>query len=410
MEDGQGACANLAKAAAALTVLSLLPVAFVGSAPSHASAGLLPIYSSSTPGSTNGETPYSSFLFGSFAYDEPQGQVLGSYVKFSYIAPMGPIRSYLATGALSPVLYIGSIDVGPFLPLRDPKVSGPTFFVQGYDVEIRAHDDPTGLLEIRTMSSREVTIELPASATNISQHATEVTGPGSWPASSVSYTVGEDHARLVLGAGSFTVTGTQVVAHMGQSDLLVFKAVPAASPYKAEWRAVLDAIAAGQVVAEFDLVATSGGAWVENSARYRIDLAGWPQQVAPGKASVHVNSTAPVGAVLLLAFDPATMPADATREIRVRANGADVNVTADALGLFYSPESRASETSYTVLPLPGTVIAVYLPSLASTSVEVESAVTPAPPIAFEADSILALSLAVIIVAGAASLMFRRRET
>jgi len=53
---------------------------------------------------------------------------------------------------------------------------------------------------------------------------------------------------------------------------------------------------------------------------------------------------------------------------------------------------------------------VYLPSLASTSVEVESAVTPAPPIAFEADSILALSLAVIIVAGAASLMFRRRET
>src|SRR6266704_4909974 len=268
MEDGKGACANLAKAAAALTVLSLLPVALSGSAPSHASAGLLPISWSALQNPIDSETPTSSVLFGSFAYEPTHGEARGTYVTFVFTEPMGPFRSYITSDEGASVQYIDSIDLGPFLSLRDyPQVRGPTFFVQGYDVEIRAHDDPTGLLEIRTMSSREVTIELPASATNISQHATEVTGPGSWPASSVSYTVGEDHARLVLGAGSFTVTGTQVVAHMGQSDLLVFTAVPAASPYKAEWRAVLDAIAAGQVVAEFDLVATSGGAWVENAAR-----------------------------------------------------------------------------------------------------------------------------------------------
>ncbi len=411
MEDGKGdACANLAKAAAALTVLSLLPVALSGSAPSHASSGLLPISWSGIQSPIDAETPYSSLLFGSFAYNSTQGEARGTYVSFAFAEPMGPFRSYITGGAGASAQYIDSIDIGTFLPLRDPQLRGPTFFVQGFDVEVRAHDDPTGLLEIRTMAPRTVTIELPAAATNISQHATEISWPGSWPASSVSYTIGEAHARFVLGAGWFAISGTQVVAHMASSDLLVFKAVPTATPYKAEWRALLDAIAAGQVVAEFDLVATSGGAWVENSARYRIDVAAWSQRVAPGKASVHVNSSAPVGAVVLLAFDPDTMPSDSTRALHVRANGVDVNVTADTLGLFYSPDSGATTPAYTVLPLPGTVLAVYLPSLAPTSLEVESAVAPPPPIAFGADSALALLLALVVVAGAASLMFRRRES
>ncbi len=410
MEDGKGACANLAKAAAAFTVLSLLPVALSGSAPSHASAGLLPIsWSGQQSGPIDAETPYSSLLFGSFAYDPAHGEARGTYVSFTFTELMGPFRSYVTTGAAASVQYIDSIDVGPFLPMRYPQVLGPTFYVEGLDVEIRAHDDPTGLLEIHTKAPRTVTIELPASATNLSLRATELAWPGSWPASSVSYTIGEAHARFVLGAGSFAISGTQVIAQMASSDLLVFKAIPTSMPDKVEyWRAVLDAITAGQVVAEFDLVATSKGAWVENSARYRIDVAAWPQRVVPGKASVHLNSSAPLGAFVLLAFDPDTMPADATRALHVRANGVDVNVTAATLGLFYAPDSGAPAPAYAVLPLPGTVLAVYLPSLAPTSLEVESAVPAPPPITFGPDSALALTLALVLVAAAASFMFRRR--
>src|SRR6266700_1987642 len=292
------------------------------------------------------------------------GKGRGTYVTFVFTEPMGPFRSYITSDEGASVQYIDSIDLGPFLSLRDyPQVRGPTFYVQGFDVEIRAHDDPTGLLEIRTMTPRTVTFELPPTATNIVAHAAEVAWPGSWPASSVSYTIGEAHARFVLGVGSFTISGTEVVARMASSDLLVFKAIPSSSPYKAEWRALVDAITAGQV-----------------------------------------------GAVVLLAFDPDTMPADSTRVLHVRANGVELNVTADTLGLFFAPESGATTSAYAVLPLPGTVLAVYLPSLAPTSLEVESAVSPTAPIAFGADSALALLLALLVVAGAASLMFRRRES
>ena len=408
MEDGKGACANLAKAAAALTVLSLLPVAFGGSAPSHASAGLLPISAGdlSRESAAVQDVRFTSLLFGSFVYIEDR--VVGTYVNFNYNASSGSVHSYLATGAVPMVMYFDAIDVGPFAPFQTPTVAGPRFDVLGYDIEITAHDDPTGLLEIRSAAARNVTITLPYSATNISQHATV----GSWPASSLSYSIGEEHARFVLGVGTFGVNGTQVVASMAEADLLVFKAVPTATPYQAEWRAVLDAISAGQLVAELDLIATSDGRWIQNSAWYRIDVTAWPREVTPGKASLHVGSltstAAMGGAVVLVAFDPDTMPADATRELRVRVNGVDVNATADTLGLFYSPGSKAASSAYTVLALPGTVLAIYLPSLEASSVEVVSAVPPSPPIAFQPDSALALSMALLLIAAAASFMFRRR--
>src|SRR5207249_10757918 len=108
---------------------------------------------------------------------------------------------------------------------------------------------------------------------------------------------------------------------MASPDLLVFKSVPTDSTNKAEWRAVLDAISAGQVVAELDLVATSDGHWMENPARYRIDVAAWPLAVRPRAASAQVDSLRPGGAIVLFAFDPNTMPRDGSDQIRLTAHG-----------------------------------------------------------------------------------------
>src|SRR5205814_1618671 len=74
------------------------------------------------------------------------------------------------------------------------------------------------------------------------------TAPGSWPASSISYTVGEEQARFLLGVGSFSVNGIRVVAKMADSDLLTFKSVPPSAENRGEWLAVLDAIGAGHIV------------------------------------------------------------------------------------------------------------------------------------------------------------------
>src|SRR5205814_6746999 len=146
-------------------------------------------------------------------------------------------------------------------------------------------------------------IELPAGAKNVSVQA----APGSWPASSISYTVGEEQARFLLGVGSFSVNGIRVVAKMADSDLLTFKSVPPSAENRGEWLAVLDAIGAGHIVAELDLVATADGRWVQNVAQYRIGLSGCALAVEPGRAAIHVDSLLPRGAVILLPFDPATM-------------------------------------------------------------------------------------------------------
>src|SRR2546430_6884660 len=157
------------------------------------------------------------------------------------------------------------------------------FEAQGYLVTITVHDDPTVLVEIRTDVARTATIELPAGATNVSVQA----APGSWPASSVSYSVGDDQARLLLGAGTFSVSGVRIVAKMADSDLLLFKSVPPRTTNRAEWLALLDAIGAGHIVAELDLVATADGRWVQKVAQYRIGVSGWALAVGPRRGGLH---------------------------------------------------------------------------------------------------------------------------
>src|SRR5207249_9356038 len=112
-----------------------------------------------------------------------------------YDPSSGTVRSVLGLAGNAPVLYVGSIQISGFAPARGASARGPTFQAEGYLATITAHDDPTVLLEVRTDVARTAAIELPAGAKNISVQ----TAPGSWPASSISYTVGEEQARFLLG-------------------------------------------------------------------------------------------------------------------------------------------------------------------------------------------------------------------
>src|SRR5205814_912595 len=194
MEDGTDACAHLAKAAAALAVLSLLAVALSGFAPSHASAVLPPISSVVPSADSAGVFPWSSPLFAAFRYDG--GQVLGTYVQFAYDPSSGTVRSVLGLAGNAPVLYVGSIQIAGFAPARGAAARGPTFQAEGYLATITAHDDPTVLLEVRTDVARTAAIELPSGATNVSLQ----TPPRSWPASTSPHTLAEAYAPLTRAA------------------------------------------------------------------------------------------------------------------------------------------------------------------------------------------------------------------
>ncbi|HYY47264.1 MAG TPA: hypothetical protein VFA17_01110 [Thermoplasmata archaeon] len=378
---------------AAVAVLAILPIAGV--------AGLAPSAVLGPGDGSPGPRPLSSPMFDSFQYDN--GQVLGTYVQFAYDRSVGSIKSVLGLTKDFPVLYVGSITVGGFAPSRGEETSGSTFRAEGYLVTVTAHDDPTSLIEIRTDMARSVGIELPANAANVSLLATT----GTWPASTVSYSVGEDQGRFLLGAGTFSVSGTRLVAHMRDSDLLVFKSVPPFPEARSEWRVVLDAITAGRVVAEMDLIATAGGQWIQNVVRYRIGLAAWALSVHPAAVSVQVDSLLPGGAVVLLAFDAATMPAREPRQLVVKANGHAIGRTDDSLMLLFANDLPRGAPRYALLSLPGTVLALYLPTLAAISIEVASVLPPAPG-TFDLGTEVAMILALGIVCVAAVRMLHRR--
>src|SRR2546428_2164731 len=279
-EDGTDARAFLAKAAATFTVLSLLPVALSGSAPSHASPVLRPISDSHLGGVPGGDIPWPPAFFAAFPSDH--GLVLGTYVQFAYNSASGGL-TYLFGGVVreTPVPYLDSIAIGGFAPARSAAVHGPIFEADGYLVTLTAHDDPTGLIEIRSEMARVVTIELPASATNISL----LSASGQARASTVSFTIQGEEARLFLGSGSFNVTGTRVLAEMASPDLLVFKSVPAASTNKAEWRGGPGATSAGPGRAGQGLPRPAARDWVADPRALRIDVAAWPLAVRPRAAS-----------------------------------------------------------------------------------------------------------------------------
>jgi hypothetical protein len=346
--------------------------------------------------------PRSAPMFDSFQYEK--GQALGTYVQFAYDASNGTLKSVLGLTKDMPVLYVGSISISGFAPARGEATIGSTFRAEGYLVTITAHDDPTSLIEIRTDMARTVAIELPADATNVSLLA----ATGSWPASTVLYTVGDEQGRFLLGAGTFSVSGTRLVARMRDADLLVFKSVPPLTANRSEWRIVLDAITAGRVVAEMNLVGTSGGQWIQNIVRYRIGLAAWALAVQAGGASVQIDSLLPGGAVVLLTFDSATIPLGEPRRLVVKANGHEIDRTDDSLLLLFANDGNHGAPRYAVLSLPGTALAVYLPSLAAISIEVASLLPPPLESAFDLSTEVAMIAALGIVCLAAVRMLRRR--
>ncbi|TLZ45083.1 MAG: hypothetical protein E6K19_02830 [Methanobacteriota archaeon] len=390
---------RLRKVAAAATIASLLSVALVGLASALSTAARPDVSLAAGPPLPDSQ---SSPMFDSFQYEK--GQALGTYVQFAYDSANGTVKSVLGLSKDLPVLYVGSIAISGFAPARGESTVGSTFRAEGYLATITAHDDPTSLIEIRTDMARTVAIELPADATNISLLA----ATGSWPAATVLYSVGEEQARFLLGAGTFSVSGTRLVARMSDSDLLVFKSVPPLTANRSEWQIVLDAITAGRIVAEMNLVATSGGQWIQNIVRYRIGLAAWALAVRPSAVAVQIDSLIPGGAVVLLSFDSATIPLGEPRRLVVKANGHEMDRTDDSLMLLFANEGIRGAPRFAVLSLPGTALALYLPSLAAISIEVGSFLPPPRETAFDLGTEIAMIAALGIVCVAAVRMLRGR--
>jgi len=400
--------------AVALAALALFPVAILSagtpsarggpSSVEAADAGTGPLHGISgfdAPTIDALQRGMESGLFASFEWNGLS--VRGSFVEFGFDPRNGTISSFTAKRGTESLALVYSVRVTPFNATGPAFARGPVFTAPGAAITIRAHDDPSGLLELRSLGHRhQVVFQLFGNMTTV----TDLTQSATWPAASLAFAIGGSRGRLLLGAGTLNLSGSTVFANMTEDDLLVMKSIPGFSEILPERAAMLDAFAQGRLAVELGLVAQTDGAWIENSARFRTNLSAYAAKVTMGHASFLLSSGSR-GGLLLLGFDPATMPADAGRRIVLRWKGEEIPESRDTLSAFYAPSGNASKAFFTRLPLEATVLVVYLPSLAPSSLTVDS--EPADEKGFDWSTELALVAAVALVSAAAGYMFRRRR-
>ncbi len=344
-----------------------------------------------------------SDLFASFEWTG--FRVRGSFLEFGYNLANGTMTNVTAKAGQSHVVLVSSVQIEDFHPTEWPEARGPQFTAPAISLLVRARDDPMTSLEFLTNgTARRLTFVLPSNVSEVATHWR----PDSWPASSVMFSIGDTQGLLALGSGTFEVAGLTVVARMTSTDLLLLKSTPSFSSQRPERTALLDAIGSGRLAAETSLVAMADGQFIESKVGYRLVLTATPDMVLSRHAVVRINGTGD-GAVVLLAFDPRTMPAGASDRLTVRVNGAEIAETKDTLNTFYASATEWDKPFYARLPLAATAVAVYLPSLASMSISVRSIpLTTNGPI-LDAASQAAMVLALGLVSIAAAHMFRRRR-
>ena len=344
----------------------------------------------------------SSDLFAPFSWDGLLAS--GPFLRFGYLPGTDIIQDYSAVNGTLGTVLVDSIEVPGFVPTSGPELASATFTIANRDLSIVAHDEPMALLELRTLGSpHDVTIRLPRATTNL-----RVSQATSWPSSSLSFTNGVGNGRIIVGRGNLTVSGTNVTAFLAASDYLAIRAAPAFAEHATERGAILDAFASGRLAAEFDFVAISGGGWIENSAQYDTVVGPVQRSVGFNSATLQLGLRGSKGGLVLLAFDPMPMPADAGHQITVRANASEIPETADPFASLFSLPGSSDHPAYVRLGMNATVLAVYVPSLGSVSLDIESVAIPTQ--GFDRPTQLAIVAALFVVALAAAVMFRRPET
>ena len=397
----------LRRALAAATVVALLPVAMLAGgtllAPHGPSTGLgVPLHSEDAQAPTPDAVHRASVsgLFAAFSWDGVYAH--GTFVQFRFNANTGTVSGFDAEAGSDVLPLVETVNVTPFHRIGTAAAIGPLFHVLADSLTITAHDDPMTLLEYRTTGqAHTVSIRLLDSTTNVTT-TVQTTG---WPAASVSFDVGASRGTVLLGAGTVNVSENVVTANLTASDILVLKTVPALAPDQAERDALLDAFGAGRIVAEFALVSEGDGAWAESSAHYRLDVSAVSSSVDPGEASILLASVHGSGGLLLVAFDPTTMPSDPGHRIVVTANGNEIPEATEGLLAFLASPPSYGGPSFVRLDVNATALAISLPTVSATTVSILSIVPPAP--AIDLGTAFAIVAALALVGYAAMTIFRR---
>lgn len=402
---------RLRRAAGALMALTLIPIAaYAGSVHALAAAEGVPGSLGGTGGPTRAldmmlpmtdavRRGEASSLFAPFTWDGRTAS--GPFVQFDYRPSEGQIVGYFATGGPNASLLANTITVSGFAPLGAPVAWGSTFIAAGESVTLVAHDEPMALLEIESEARPQtVLLGFPSTTT-----ALQLVHGATWPRWSLAFTVGRAQGRLILGRGNLTVNGTTARAELAADDYLALRALPSFVGSLPERSEVLDAFASGRLAAEYSYVAIANGGWLENSAEYQPGISVSSSSVSFSRATLALGPIGPAGGLVLVAFDPATMPADARHRLTVTADGIDIPEAESPLASLQTPDAPPGPPAFALLPMNATVLAISLPNMTGTELEIRSTALPRSVLDWPTE--LAMVAAAFVVSVAAAIMFRR---
>lgn len=258
-------------------------------------------------------------LFGRL--DFANGNATGRFVSFGLDAAAGTVRDYTVRSGNNSTLFLSSVTATGWTANGAPRVTGSILRMDGGNVSLAAHNNPTAILVYRGANAT-VTFTAASNATVTPDNNRTVT-----------VAVGNVHGHVVLhGEGTLAASGATVTLTLGSHGAALFMAHPGDAPLAtANLHAVRDAIAADKLGGVLSVVNADGRPLTD--ATY-LGVAMRASDVAPGRLNVTVSSPEPAAKSVVINVDG--------NVLNLTTPGVNLTVTLDGQRLNAAPNATAA--------------------------------------------------------------------
>jgi hypothetical protein len=274
-------------------------------------------------------------LFGQANLEEATGTLQGAHVQASVDAQAGVLEDVRLTDRDSPATVFEQVRPTSFTPAEDAQELGPAIALPGEEVAVLAHDQPTGLVELKAddeATQVELDVASDAEIDRVDDRHLEITTP-------TGLTV---HLAVVAGAADLVVEGDTIVANLGANAAVQALADPGETvPADAHLEQRLEAAKQGQLGAEAAITATEDGKPVEDRAETSVELEVTEVDQAEGSVTVNAASQVPDPRAVTLNLDPQLVDEVPADEIGVLVDGEPIP-EAEAQAVLDTDRSQAS--------------------------------------------------------------------
>lgn len=249
-------------------------------------------------------------LFSRLAYSNATGQAAGLFVRFHVQADAGAIHDVRvrANRTLALVPVFAGVAPDAFTLEGGPTVHGATLALDGAQVDLRAHNNPTAGLTWRAASAVNLTFTLAAGVTVIANDTREV-----------RLSVGATHAHIVSNASApLRVAGGTVAVPLGAGDAAMVRVHPVGDALAGGLHDLISAFKEHRLGATLR-VADAGGVAAEDGEA--ADVHASTRSIARGRVVWDVSSAQHAGRVLFLTLGNDTVDTARLAQVALTLNG-----------------------------------------------------------------------------------------